>query len=291
MSGAVVADWLDVTCSPDDFDQVRGVIEGVLMRADCSSKEDGQWRGPSGSGLVRIEQRRRGGNSYGKLSASGEILAHLRACGLFLDYLAALSGVPHRITRLDCALDTEEDGADVVRRYRRRYGRSCRVRLSHKAVRSWFYTSAREDGRETGTFYVGDRRKAEITARVYDKAQQLAEAKGVCSPPRTRYELTVRKGLASLRDAAEPDRLFWHYMAPGLLRRPAGVPAWESGWGGEWVQEPADADLWALLRYRVATSGELAALFRLAEQAGAEGPAYLFRLLRRQYAPAEPADS
>jgi len=139
----------------------------------------------------------------------------------------------------------------------------------------------RGDGRETGTFYVGHRTAARATARVYDKAwERLQRANETC-PPRTRYEVTVRKDYgATLRDAAEPRRLFWHVASPALLDAPDDVEPWDSGWGGGWravdLPDPLPAEV---LGRRVEFSPELAMLADIADRMGPEGRVWLARRL------------
>lgn len=284
MRGEVFADWLDVTCSPGDFETMRQVTTEVLQAADFRPTNEGEWRCDRGNVQMHGKVR------WGRVSASGQALAHLRAQGLFMRFLAALSGVPHRVTRLDAAMDTPEDGADVIQRYRERY-RSGFVKLSHKPVRSSWLLANREDGRETGTFFIGHRKRVEVAAAVYDKAWERLTKAGESHDPWTRYEVRVRSGVGpTLRDAAEPERLFWHYASPALLDRPDGVPVWEPGWGEGWSYEPPPVDHAALLRYRVETSPELASLIELADKLGAEGRTYLSRLLTRRVHPCGPTE-
>jgi len=149
-------------------------------------------------------------------------------------------------------------------------------------VSEWLQT--RPDGRKTGTWYAGNRRDSEITCRVYDKAQEAHDKRGELMPPRTRCELTVKKGAnPTLRDAAEPERLFWHYMSPAILKRPQGVPEWSSGWGEGWVMERTELLPAMRLKRRIEDSPELAALIELADSIGTDGRDYALRLIREKF--------
>ena len=80
----------------------------------------------------------------------------------------------------------------------------------------------------------------------------------------TRYELRLRGVGATLRDAYEPSSVFWHYMAPDFLPRPAGVPEWLSGAEGFSVPK-VDPVLPAVrLVRRVEASDDFMDLVRLA---------------------------
>lgn len=266
-----ICDYLNVT-----FDRnlnPASALEKLLLSMGADVRFDGLYR-LGESGTVKLGVR------YGVycVSASGAALAHMRDVGGFMHWLSALGEFPHRITRLDAAVDFGEDGADVYDRLRGRYP-SGFVNLGRKALQVKHITQIRPDGRETGTFYVGHRSKARATARVYDKAWERLVNAGVVGPPRTRYEITVKQDYgATLRDAAEPDRLFWHVAAPALLDRPADMPDWCADWGTGW-QAPSRPDLLPadILSRRVPVSPELGLLASIADEMGPGGRAWLVR--------------
>lgn len=268
---AVICDWLDVTHSPEN--SPSGEVATMLLSLGAEVPSDGVYR--LGEGVVRVDAKR----SHTRVSASGGAIAELRSQGVWLEYLSLLASCPHRVTRLDAAYDVCCDAADVLDGLRSRYYDGF-ARLGRKMLKVDLWMGVREDGRETGTWYVGYRSRARATARVYDKAWERLQVAGVAIPPRVRYEITVRRDYgASLRDAAEPHRIFWHVASPALLPAPAGVEPWESGWGGEWrfvMDELLPAEV---LRRRVGSSGELAALIELADRLGPNGRTYLVRLL------------
>jgi hypothetical protein len=266
-----ICDYLNVTF--DNHFNPAATLEKLLLSMGADVRFDGLYR-LGESGTVKL------GIRYGVycVSASGAALAHMRDVGGFMHWLSALGEFPHRITRLDAAMDFEEDGADVIDRLRDRYP-SGFVNLGRKAMQVKLILGVRPDGRETGTFYVGHRSKARATARVYDKAWERLVNAGVVGPPRTRYEITVKQDYgATLRDAAEPDRLFWHVAAPGLIDRPDDVPAWCADWGTGWEAPPRPDLLPAeLLSRRVPVSPELALLASIADGMGEGGRPWLVR--------------
>lgn len=251
-----------------------GSLRSLLSDMGALPLDDRTYR--LGEGSVKLYA------TYGVMycSASGAALAHMRSAGGFMDWLSVIAEWPHRITRLDAAHDVMEDGADILDGLRARYP-SGSVNLGRKALRVKLELAIRDDGRETGTFYVGHRSKARATARVYDKRQERIDRAGVAGPHRTRYEVTVKQDYgATLRDAAEPDRIFWHVASPALLDTPPGVPHWTADWSQGWRSDkrpelsPVD-----VLERRLATSAELDLLISLADEIGPNGRKLLARRL------------
>ncbi|MCA1807602.1 MAG: hypothetical protein LC687_07125, partial [Actinobacteria bacterium] len=67
-----------------------------------------------------------------------------------------------------------------------------------------------------------------------------------------------------------PDRIFWQYAGPLLLRKPKDVPEWSSGWGGGWAYKRDEPPLAEVVKRRLGSSTELHAIAALAKQAGCE---------------------
>jgi len=284
---SVICDWLDVTSHPDSElpEQVISFASG--FSTDILTSGDGDSSGatmriPDG-GTLRIDRRK----NHSRISASGSALGYLRGRKLLNDYLDILGSGPHQVTRLDAAYDTSEDGAVVFSRLKRKYKRD-RVMLTRKGLKSKFISEFRDsDGKESGTFYAGHRSDANVTARVYDKALEILQRTGATDGlPLTRYELTVRsKVLPTLRDAAEPDRIFWHFMSPALLKKPSGVEStpWVTGWGGGWESDPRESDPATKLRSLVDAAYVLDRMEILADELGPNGRRYLRNLLDRRF--------
>lgn len=258
----VFCDWLDVTCSPDDsfVDRVRTFFDSLLC--PVAYADDDRVCLAVGNGKLVLDLKRR----FHRSSASGEVLSFLRTAGVFEQYLSLLGEVPHKVTRLDAARDSTDDGPDVLRSLEAAYPDD-RVSLTRKAMRvTRLYSARPSDGRQTGTWYVGHRSSGRVTARVYDKQAQLLDTRGVTIGPRTRYELTFRKDLGcTLRDAAMPASLFYQYASPALLGRPSGVPEWRPNHDMHWPPVADDLLPYGMFLRRLENSPELD---RLAELAG-----------------------
>lgn len=274
---SVICDWLDVTYSPVDTPETAVLAVLQSAGAECLYTDDkgSTWRVIDGVFKV---QRAPG---FVRLSASGSVLSQLRLQGQFLNYLSALSECPHSVTRLDAALDVLCDAAPILSDLWRRYPRECS--LTRKALRTKTIFSTRDDGQQSGTWYAGHRSAAKVTARVYDKTLEALEKRGELLPAITRYELTVRKAMGpTLRDAAEPERVFWHFASPALLQRPEGIAPWDPNWGLGWTYKAESAPAGGVLKSRVEHSAELLALYELSQREGAGGVDYLLSLIRRR---------
>lgn len=265
-------DWLDVTYHPES--SPVSSLRMLLVSLGAEVMSDEAYR--LGDGTVHMARR------YGvlRVSASGGALAHMRLVGAYMDWLSLLSEHPHRITRLDAAHDVDRDGADVLDELRQA-NPSGQVNLGRKALPVSLLLAVRSDGRETGSYYVGRRSRARATARVYDKRQERLDKRGQDGPPRTRYEVTVKQDYgATLRDAAEPERLFWHVAAPALLDKPDDAPDWSPDWSQGWRADPRPELLPAeVLERRLSNSAELSLLRDIADEMGPQGRVWLLRQL------------
>lgn len=275
----VFCDWLDVTCSPETsfLATLRQFCDVHAWPIAYADNERVMIVVGDGKLVLDIKDR------YHRASASGSVLSLLRTTGLLESYLALLGAVPHRVTRLDAAVDVGVDAPVVLRSLEARYPMD-RVSLSRKASTVTRMYSAREsDGRLTGTWYVGHRSSARVTARVYDKQAETLHRTGLDSPPLTRYELTFKKDLGcTLRDALMPASLFYQYASGSLLAPPAPVPEWVPNTDADWTAVPVDIKLdYELFCRRVELSPEIERLAALAATFGPNGRPALIRAFTR----------
>lgn len=280
MTPPIICDWLDVTYSPDcaPWPTINRLLLDAGFTAESSDRTAFVYRHGK-SATVTF------GPSRGSLRASfsGAACATIRDHGTWCDLLSELSCVPHRVTRVDAALDFSMDGADLVDLMRQRYP-SGEVNISRKAVKTSVVLAVRPDGRETGTWYAGRRSRARYTARVYDKAWEALQKRGELLPPRARVEVTAQgsDSGATLRDAAEPAALFWHLAAPAILTAPEDAPVWIPNRDLGWVTPTKHFDPAALLKRRVESFAQLDALAVLADDLGPNGRDYLLGLLEKR---------
>lgn len=265
------ADWAAVESD------VRAVLETLGASVEFKSLDRSGWRMENGT--ARSQKCGR----VWSFSASGQLLAGLRAKKLFDQFLASFAAAPHRVTGIHCTTDRRQETPPVLSRILAAVNSPGGLRVSRKAVSPGAvqrHIGQDKLGRDTGTMYLG-KKTAEVRAVVYDKRHQILSAGGPdLGHDLTRYELRLRSGVgASLRDAWDPAPLFWHYMAPDILERPPGVPDWVAC--GEPLNLPK-RDLPSpaeRLRSRVYASDDLASLVSLAGSFEG-GPALLLGLIR-----------
>lgn len=273
----VVCDWLDVTFAPDDcpYPELNRLLMSLPFAVSSDGKSARSYSPLGGRGKLVVTHASR----FAKVSISGGVCAALRDLGVFDEVLHVLSTSPHRVTRVDAALDLLVDAPEVLRGLCSRYP-SGLVSLSRKSLPTKRIFSTRADGKESGTFYVGHRTSARFTARVYDKALEALERRGEVIRPTTRFEVTARKDSgATLRDAALPESLFWHIAAPALLQLPEGVPVWQPDTDMTWNSPVNVPDAAEAARRRVAFSAELEAFCDLGDDIGPHGRDFVARLI------------
>lgn len=293
---AVFCDFLSVTFDRADWDQVRqGItpaLDSVGAQVEMDSDDCTLWR--SGDGTVKAKRYRQ----VMAVGASGSMLAALRFAGAFAAYLSALGSVPHRVTRLDASKDVVTPTAPVIASLVERASGEAGIRLTRKRITPSDVTrlvSRQPDGSDSGTVYLGGR-AAEVRACIYDKRLERMQ-NGLCDVgPLTRYELRLKSQVGvTLRDAYEPDRLFWHFMSPDILPVKSSPGEWSPGPGGFAVDWPDMPSPLARLHRRVESSDEVAALLRLADEVGPYGFRMLVAAIERRrdgvqgLAPAETA--
>lgn len=226
-------DWLSVTHHPGDSEELKASVRDVLLDSPCiSSLGDGSRYTYEDGGAARWIEKDR----FGIFAFSGGCLTALRGAGLYVPLLHALGVVPTKVTRIDIAVDVPEPSPPVLRRLYRD-GRRGRLSLSRKAVaptsvQKRIGPAEYDPSQDTGTVYLGQRGVHRVFARVYDKRQETLQRYGRdIGHPLTRYEVEAHKSGATLRDAWDPESMFWHYMAD-VLPAPDGVPPWVPGGQG-----------------------------------------------------------
>lgn len=281
-SNRIFCDWLDVTFSPVDapYPALNRLLLDSGFFVESSDSTTFVYTHPQAlSGVLMI------GPSRGSLrvSVSGAICTCLRALGVWDSFLSELGTSPHRVTRLDAALDLPIDGADLVALMRNRYP-SGLVNLRRKSVKCTTILEVRPDGRESGTWYAGHKSKARFTARVYDKALEALSKRGEHLPPTARVEVTAKGGDcgATLRDAWRPASLFWHIAAPAIVAEPEDCPVWTPNLELGWSSPPREFNPSELLRRRIDSMAMLDALGLVADDLGPHGRDYLLHLIKKR---------
>lgn len=284
-------DFVGVTVPDEEWHTLRAEVSAELdaigMYVDYDRDKETLWRSADDTGTVRAKSI----SGVRAISASGAVLAGLRAASRYASFLAALAARPHRVTRVDASLDVASDAPPIIEAAVEK-GRAGDVSLTRKSVRpkdvTTFY-GVRFDGRVSGTAYFGTK-DADVRLCMYDKQHERISRGLPDGSPCLRYELRLRSGTGvTLRDAFDPRAVFWHYMPDTLLARPEGVGEWvANGSGFDLERSPALSPVERLYR-RVDDSPEVIALAKLAREVGPRGFDVLTSRLRKVYDRYEPA--
>lgn len=277
------ADHVGITVPLDDWHQLRQQVQPLFDALGMNVEVDGDgtvlWRHPDSTGTVKAQR-------FGKvwsLGCSGAICAGLRVLNLFSGYLAAISTVKYRVTRLDATLDVPEDAAPIVANVAAQ-GHAGTLALTRKSIRPgdvMTILSTRLDGAVSGTVYCGSRR-ASVRMVVYDKQHERAQRKLADTGPLTRYELRLKAASGiTLKDCFDPSGVFWHHAAPQWLSAPSDAPAWKPH-GTGYELAPSDPELPAArLVRRVQSSADLRSIVALAAECGPYGMSLLESEIRK----------
>lgn len=286
---AVFCDDLRVTVPEADWhaaeSDLRAVLDVLGAQTEFKAHDRTGWR--LDDGTARSQKCGR----VWSFSASGKLLAGLRAAKLLGEFVSAFAGRPHRVTGIHCTLDRKESTPPVIERLLRAAESEQGLRISRKAVSPQAiqrHVVRNAAGVDTGTAYFG-KRFAEVRAVVYDKRQELIDKGNPdIGHDLTRYELRLRSQVgATLGDALHPAPLFWHYMAPDVLASPDGVPEWRPNAMGYELEPPRVHSLAERLQSRVYASDDLADILRLAHQVPG-GFDVLVSMLRARFVTAAP---
>jgi hypothetical protein len=236
-----------------------------------------------GTGLLSC----RASHGVSVISASGQILAELRALKLLDSFLMSFTTVPHKVTRLDATGDVALYGPDVVKAVYQK-GHKGEVVLSRKAVSRRHVAQqlgpvAYEEPspRVTGSVYLGSS-QAEVRAVVYDKRQEILQKQGFdIGEDRTRFECRVKSGMSpSLRDVSDPAPIFFHFMAPSLVVPSAAVPAWVPS-GGAFRVDRRDVLPYERLKAIIEESPDFRRVADIVSDLGPHGRDMAMRLILR----------
>lgn len=278
----MIVDYLSITMSEESFSEVEDSLTPIISQLGVLGSFDGILKLISG-GTFKTGPTR--GSVY-HVSASGDFLTALRAHNLYQNYLSVISHVPHRVTRMDVACDVPCDSPLVLKRLTKR-AHSGDIRLTRNKIDPQRQVKTimglNPEGKETGSLYLGPAKPQIASCKIYDKRQERWQRANLDIPPLLRYELKLgRKANLSLRDAWEPDPVFWHFMQD-LLPAPEGVPEWVPH--GEGFTLPPSVTLLPAesMKRLLETSDLTRRLLVLSDQIGAHGFDYLLRLMKKHH--------
>lgn len=228
IAGVPFCDYLNVTLPADTHQAIKTQLDYLFELAGLSSYDDGVTHQLDGnSGAFKIKKNSR----YITLSASGGILQHFRDLGLYNEYISILTEYPLKITRLDATADFYVSYAPDVIKTIKIAAMTSKIDLTRKALDPKkdvkVFMGLNEQGDETGTVYLGNRETHSVYAKVYDKGFER-QSKGFSSAAQLiRVEFTLKADTGiSLRDAHNPENVFYHYASRSLVTPPPHFTGW-----------------------------------------------------------------
>lgn len=272
----VLCDYLSLTVPVDSSPRLRSELLDLLTAHNVEpTRNPGVYRHPDG-GTAKLK-------NFGPVLSvgfSGALLGALRACGGMRELLGVLSSVPHRVTRIDAALDVLKDAPPELDRVFS-LGHAGRVRFGRQVVPASavgrMVRASHYGGPLTGSVYLGNR-GADRRLQVYDKRNERIDA-GCDDPgPWTRYEMTFGKGGRSgitLRDAEDPTALFWSAIGGVILPTPPGIPEWVPAGEGFTLPKIPHAEPLERLSAALDNSEALQSIARLVVEALPAEPVHL----------------
>lgn len=156
-------DYLNVTTPKENEEGLLLAIRPILDALGYSDRGDGLYA-LEGNGTLKVRAR----GKVSVFSASGGFLEVLRRASMYGDYLSSISSFPHRVSMLHATADFQSDAPEVIQALKA-VAYAGDVSLTRKAVQPsnvQVLLSPNYEGRETGTVYLGNRKNADVWAKV-----------------------------------------------------------------------------------------------------------------------------
>ena len=234
IAGVPFCDYLNLTLPAYTLEPITFQLAYLFEVAGMSSFDNGiTYQLDSNSGAFKIKTNSR----YITLSASGGILQHFRDLGLFNEFISILTEYPHKITRLDATADFYVPYAPDYIKTIKNAAMASKIDLTRKSLDPKkdvkVFMGLNEQGDETGTVYLGNRITHSVYAKVYDKGFERQSKGFISSGQLIRVEFTLKSDTGiSLRDAHNPENVFYHYASRSLVTPPPHFTGWVSNQTG-----------------------------------------------------------
>ncbi len=235
--GTPFCDYLNLTSPLGNQELITAAIRPYLDTLGMSEEVEGLFREPLRGGTFKIHPR-------GKVcvfGSSGAFLDALRGHGLFNQFLSEFAAFDHRISMMHVTCDYGVDAPPVIDSVYA-LAKSGALHLTRKAVSARNVsrvTSPGQDGRDTGTVYLGSKKNSDVWAKVYDKGHEAFSRRGEILGQVVRVEIAVQSDVnATLRDASLPSDIFYHFAARSLVQAPPDYSGWVPHGHGFVLDEP-----------------------------------------------------
>lgn len=221
------SDWLNVTVPDPDCQQVINDLRPLLETLCMSFAGNELYLLPKGLGRGSFKYTFSEG--FITFGASGGFLQHLRNFNMLGDYLMCFALHPHRVSRLDVALDFHVDAPayveDAYQIAKQGNMKLTRKHLAPSAIKQ--ILSPNQYGADTGTVYLGHRKSASTSARIYDKAHERLQNDSMVIAPTLRIEFTFSSQVGcTLHDVTNPAEVFYQHASQSLVTPPETFKGW-----------------------------------------------------------------
>lgn len=220
-------DYVNITTPKENIEPLLAQVIPFLDVIGALQVIEGLFLLPNKGGAFKIYEK----GGVGVCSFSGGILERLRANNMLGHVLFLFTDFPHNISMLHATVDYVLDSPKHLQKIYA-LANEGKIHLSRKVLTPKNVLkifSLDDEGNETGTVYLGDRKKSDIWAKVYDKRKERID-KGYPDPGNMlRIEMAFQTDVgATLKDVQNPHDLFYQYASKSLVRPPKGFKGWVS---------------------------------------------------------------
>lgn len=257
-------DYVNITTPTDNASSLLSELMPFLDAIGAVQVLEGLFLIGNKGGAFKLYEK--GGVSV--FSMSGGILESLRANKMLEDVLFVFGGYPHNVSMLHATVDYAVHSPKFLAKIYS-MANDGEIKLSRKALSRKNITKIfgmDDEGNDTGTLYLGDKKNSDIWAKVYDKRKERMD-KGFDDPGyMLRLEMAYQTDVgATLKDVFNPHDIFYQYAQKSLVRSPKGFKGWVSYATPYELNRPKrDLTTWQRIKGIVENSTDITRIFELA---------------------------
>ena len=277
-------DYANITSPKENEEAILALLMPFLDILGASLVSEGLYVLPAKGGSFKIYKR----GLVIVYSVSGGILERLRANNLLGHFLFVFTEFPHQVSMLHATVDYALDAPKFIQKVYE-LSHSGDLKISRKAITSKQVVSviSRDDeGNDTGTVYLGDRKNSDIWAKVYDKRKERLDKGFPDCGSMLRLEMAFQTDVgATLKDIQNPHDLYYQYASKSLVKAPKGFKGWVSYAEGFTVEKKQDnLTTWERIWGIVEHSSDLDRIFDLAAaDYGDDALQEISKLIRKKF--------
>lgn len=276
-------DYVNITTPKENIPSILGHLMPFLDVIGALQAVEGLFLIPNKGGAFKIYEK----GGVGVCSFSGGILERLRVNKMLGQVLFVFTDYPHNVSMLHATVDYAVAAPKYLGKIYDLANQGLinlsRKVLSRKNVLKIFGMD--DEGSETGTLYLGDRKKSDIWAKVYDKRKERLDKGFSDVGHMLRIEMAFQTDVgATLKDVQNPHDLFYQYASKSLVRAPKGFKGWVSyAEPFKLERKPDDLTTWQRIWGIVENSTDIGRIIDLAvDDYGLDAEQELIKLLRKR---------